>query len=321
VADELRKSPSGPLADLDSDDILNESLVPGATVTDALDALAGGGGGGDWAASLALGAVSGANDPLISPGRFIGWGAAPATVPLGDLRFDGTAVLAASNNFLIAALGAGGLQFAALAGPLSISGISGGMAASAGDLDLSATGIINASPGTNQPLSIASGLLRLATRAAGVAVGALQSILFAKSDSPSNPYWRDSANVERRILTAPVEASVIGSALAAPVVIPLVGAGHLPGLYLVTFDMINRTAPATVNITPSVSYSAPTFGATSLNGGAVVANQSGHAGLALFTPMVVRSNGTDAIMLTLTPSALTGGPPVTDFYASAIPLT
>lgn len=49
MAQELRKGPSGPDADLTSSDIANASEVPGATVTEALDELAGGGGVGTLA--------------------------------------------------------------------------------------------------------------------------------------------------------------------------------------------------------------------------------------------------------------------------------
>ena len=77
---EIRRSPSGEVLDVSSDDIVNNSTVPGATVTDALDALAGGAASGIPLAFFATGL--GAAE-YMSPGGGAGGLASPFEAAYG----------------------------------------------------------------------------------------------------------------------------------------------------------------------------------------------------------------------------------------------
>lgn len=111
--------------------------------------------------------------------------------------------------------------------------------------------------------------------------------------------------------------SVIGTNLSAPIVMQLVPAGHAPGFYLITLDVVNQVAPLTGTIARTIAYSAPNFGATTASGAAVAITQTGHAAGTSFPGLGLMSDGVAPIVLTLTPAAITGAP-VTHVYAAAM---
>lgn len=111
---------------------------------------------------------------------------------------------------------------------------------------------------------------------------------------------------------------------AAPLVLTLLPAGHKPGLYSVSINAIVRTPTTTGGaITRVVAFSAPTIGAITTGNAAVTGNitGTGYAGgnsqNAQLYPTQIMSDGSAAVVLTLTMAAFTGGPPVVDVYASA----
>lgn len=117
-------------------------------------------------------------------------------------------------------------------------------------------------------------------------------------------------------LNAP--GSVIGSTLAAPIVLTALAAGHAPGLYAVSAIMINRTAPSAGSVTRSVAFSAVGFGPTTISSATpVTITQPGQAGGLGLVSSDVYSDGTAPIVVTLTPAAIAGSP-LSDVYAWAV---
>jgi hypothetical protein len=76
--------------------------------------------------------------------------------------------------------------------------------ATAGAVTVAAATGITLTPGTNLPVVVTSGMVRLVERTAGIAIAAGQMLLFCKDNAPNDPYCRDDTNTDRKIVTAPV---------------------------------------------------------------------------------------------------------------------
>lgn len=115
----------------------------------------------------------------------------------------------------------------------------------------------------------------------------------------------------------------IGYTAAAPLVLTLMPAGHLPGMYSLGWDITVRTAAGAGSLTRTFSYSIPTSGAVTTS---TVGNQLPATGLGRPTPsgtnpsaycnVMVRSDGVNAITMTITPAGIAGAP-VMDVYGCA----
>ncbi len=161
-----------------------------------------------WAACLAAsgGAVSGANNPVISAGQYLGFGAAPPTVGLNErIRSDGDLYAYCSANAQL--LAATSVAIVDVTGQAYFS-VGGGTALANGPNGIDLT------PGTDQPVRIATGLIRLIERAAGIVMSAGQMLLFAKNNTPNDLYIRDDTNAERKVLTSPCALADIATAPA-----------------------------------------------------------------------------------------------------------
>lgn len=162
-------------------------------------------------------------------------------------------------------------------------------------------------------------VLELLTPANNIARALVQALTSSLVENLSSVAGEDLTEALDALaaVAAPVPiVSVIGSDLSAPFVMTLLPAGHAPGMYAVGLEIINRTAPLTGTISRTLSYSAPTFGATSATQAASILNPGRATGN--FTTLgdaQFMSSGATALELTITPSAITGSP-VTDFYAS-----
>lgn len=106
----------------------------------------------------------------------------------------------------------------------------------------------------------------------------------------------------------------------------LMPAGHAPGLYLIGFDLIVRTVSNTGTLARTYTYDAPTLGAATVTSPATITATAGPGRAAggtasnttlIFATQLVRSTGTSAIALVVTPSTITGTP-VFDVYGSAM---
>jgi hypothetical protein len=124
--------------------------------------------------------------------------------------------------------------------------------------------------------------------------------------------------------------SSIGWNASGPLALTVLAAGHEAGLYCVGVDLITRTLATAGGLQRTTSYNAPTFGATSTGTQNTFASgvSSGSTGrpptttgnvnsIYFFMPTFVRSDGSAAIVTTITPVGITGSP-VIDVYASAI---
>jgi hypothetical protein len=141
-----------------------------------------------------------------------------------ELRATGAgnnAQLTSVNNAVVVSAGAAMSFSAAASSTIAVSGGASNLTMSAGNaivctangaLNLTATtGAVTVTgstgitltPGTNLPVIVTSGMLRLVERTAGIAVAAGQMLLFCKDNAPNDPYCRDDTNVDRKILTSP----------------------------------------------------------------------------------------------------------------------
>lgn len=112
------------------------------------------------------------------------------------------------------------------------------------------------------------------------------------------------------------QASQIGYApttlVPASAALTVLGAGHAPGLYAISFLPIVRTG-GTATITVTVAWTAPTIGAQSETLTSFIVTATG----SVLTPLVaVESTGAGAITVTAQ-SGVVIGAPVIDLYASA----
>lgn len=146
--------------------------------------------------------------------------------------------------------------------------------------------------------------------------GAAQSRLelSTPSQNVARPVLQDLA----AILPLPAAVRSLGWNAAAPLVLTVQPAGHAPGFYSLQFACVVRTVAATGNFTRSYQFSTPTFGPTQIVGfGSGSITVLGPTA-ASFTTLSCYSDGVNPITVTLTPAAVTGGPPVIDFTAQAI---
>ena len=109
---------------------------------------------------------------------------------------------------------------------------------------------------------------------------------------------------------------------AAPLVLTVLPVGHRAGLYSLAQDVIVRTAATSSStLNRAVSYSAPTIGAVTIAAASMGQDVAtvGHRGTISggTQPVTIESDGSAAVTMTFSVTAIVGGPPVIDVYASA----
>lgn len=125
---------------------------------------------------------------------------------------------------------------------------------------------------------------------------------------PLNPYWFRQ--------TRSGSAQQLGWNAGSTLNLTVIPAGHQPGTYIIyaTADVQTAAGAGTITRAATYGYSNANRAVNGFGGSSVTATGL-PAGVG-WTPMVVQSDGTRAIVAIFTPASITGSP-VIDVYASA----
>lgn len=205
-----------------------------------------------WPASLAIDRTSGAVNPLIDTGQYLqlGSGAPPAT---GQIRSAATILCRSSDAISCTAGTTLSLQSVAamtvVAGTTLTISSAGDLIAtsSAGQAQLNSTASaifctaatsVTLTAGTavalvsaaNRAVQVTSGLKIMSEQPAGTFSGnaAGQGLIWLRNDTPNNLIFKDDANTERRIVTAPAPLTDLANQSDSTILLRAVGAGTGP---------------------------------------------------------------------------------------------